>query len=474
MGGQPRFAFLDSRKQKKAGFEGGANTTATTATTTQGDYELEDGDTLWLLNGQEEYQGPTADHYTAEDAAEARVTVLDGTDVWVDPEAIEQVKRIVRASPLTVERAVGLPDLHQGPTGVAILATVPMPKLPGYDIGCGMSLFPTRIPSNIARDRVARCMARLDLDNGEALSLSLSCVRLVRESLNPEPSIFPVHAGDFPIDPHFGTIGGGNHFAELQTIDPEVPLSEAVAGLLDPSRAVLLVHSGSRGHGQRVFATHSDGHDPEGYMKEHEELVHWAKRNRAEIARRFLRQFAACSAAEEQEQEPAEAGPAGAAPEAVSYLDQAPEAVIDIAHNWIQRLPDGKFLHRKGAAPSHEGSLSLLPGSRATASYVLVCNGTHDRDLNSVAHGAGRRLSRADARRKVTADGSGSAGGGGDLTRGSTVVCKCKNLLLEEAPQAYKDVEAVVQCMVGRGMCSVGARMLPIATYKTRSSSHSA
>ncbi len=326
-----------------------------------------------------------------------------------------QIRNTVSAAGGSILRAVGLPDLHQGPTGVAILAKSPMPKLPGYDIGCGMALFATRIPASIARDRVARCLTRMDLDEGE-------------------------HADD----PHLGTIGAGNHFAELLVIDGAVPLADEMRPLMDPDRAVLLVHSGSRGHGSRVYSEHADGHDLEGYMREHERLVAWAARNRAEIARRFLRQFAGGGGAAEDDQ----------------TGEEQPSALIDIAHNWIERLPDGSFLHRKGAAPSHAGSLSLLPGSRATASYVLVGDGLMARDLGSVAHGAGRRMSRADARRCGAASD--------DLTRGGTVVCESKELLLEEAPHAYKDVEAVVSCMVQRSMCRVGARLIPIATYKTR------
>ncbi len=362
---------------------------------------------------------------------QSRVTILDGADVWIDPEAVEQVHNTVRASFGEILRAVGMPDLHHGPTGVAILARRPLPKLPGYDIGCGMALFRTRIPASLSRDAVARRMARLDLDSGED-----------------------------PADPFLGTIGGGNHFAELLVIDSATPIADEASTLLDPRHAVLLVHSGSRSHGERVFAAHSDGANPEEYMREHMGLVGWARSNRAAIARRFLRQFAAGGAADADAD--AHGGATGAE-------EDGPEAIIDIAHNWIEELPDGTFLHRKGAAPARAGTLSLLPGSRATASYVLACAdddaAASVNHLASLAHGAGRRLSRAAARR-VGADGGGPAGG--DATRGGTVVCGDKVLLAEEGAHAYKDVEGVVACMVARGMCRVAARLLPIATYKTR------
>jgi release factor H-coupled RctB family protein len=315
---------------------------------------------------------------------------------------------------------VGLPDLHQGPTGVSVLAKAPIPKLPGPDIGCGMSLFVTDIQANLSIKKIVKRMERLNLEEGE----------------------------DFD-DPDLGTIGGGNHFAELQYIDDAVPLDPAFDTLLGPdarSKAFLMVHSGSRSHGSKLFAELGDGSDPERYMLEHVQLVEWAKKNRMEIARRFIEQFTG------------------------SASSAHPVPLIDIAHNWIENLPDNRgFLHRKGAAPSTPGSLSLLPGSRATASYVLVCNGDMERDLCSVAHGAGRRLSRSDARKQGRSLAAARSGGQReDLTRQGTILCTCKNLLLEEAPYAYKDVEGVVATMVDRGMCAVGARLLPMATYKTR------
>ena len=387
-----------------------------------------EGARLWLVGASEVYQGPSEDKALLDDI-QNRVSILDGNGVWIDPEAVDEIHNTVRESSQDILRAVGMPDLHHGPTGVAILASRPLPKLPGTDIGCGMALFRTRIPATLSRDAVARRMQQLNLD-----------------------------VGDDPSDPHLGTIGGGNHFAELLVVDAATPVDPAADGLLDPRFAVLLVHSGSRAHGERVFAAHAAGARPVEYMREHVALVDWARRNRAAIARRFLRQFAG-------EDAPVVGGP--------GEDSDVPEPLVDIAHNWIEELPDGTFLHRKGAAPARPGLLSLLPGSRATASYVLVAAAEGDPagggggggvaaspHLASLAHGAGRRLSRAVARRR--------GGAGGDETRGGTVVCEDRRLLAEEGAHAYKDVEAVVACMVARGMCRVAARLLPIATYKTR------
>ena len=115
----------------------------------------------------------------------------------------------------------------------------------------------------------------------------------------------------------------------------------------------------------------------------------------------------ACAHAKGLDATPAFAAPPG-------YLRACARVHSHTHTHRIERLPNGTFLHRKGAAPSHPSSLSLLPGSRATASYILLCAGTEARDLCSVAHGAGRRLSRADARRRAPPS---------DPTRGGTVVC---------------------------------------------------
>eukprot|EP00955_Chlamydomonas_euryale_P044232 352836-Chlamydomonas_euryale.AAC.1 len=137
-----------------------------------------------LLLPGEVYSGPGPEAFVAASDAAARVSILDGVglsaaaDVWIDRESVAQVHQLVRgAPPGTVLRAVGLPDLHAGPTGVAVHATAPMPRLPGYDIGCGMALFATRVNAGMTRDGVARRMARVDMDIGEATGTELELLR---------------------------------------------------------------------------------------------------------------------------------------------------------------------------------------------------------------------------------------------------------------------------------------------------------
>ena len=328
------------------------------------------------------------------------VTVVTSEELGCEEEARQQLDRL--ALHPAVRQIVAMPDLHAGPTGVVVLAEEPLPFLHGYDLGCGMSLFRTNI-STTSSEVIRNHLTRVCLEHGED-----------------------------PSDPWMGTLGGGNHFVELLQVDTTMEIDPALE--LDPYSLLLLVHSGSRGHGERAFKRFV--HDPVGYMDAQPFLIDWAKRNRQTIARRFLEQFWHT--------------PPSSTP---------PTPWIDTPHNFIE-VEGTKFLHRKGAVKGGNGTLTLLPGSRGTASYILIAETTQPDFLGSLAHGAGRKMNRAEARHVHSKE---------DLTRGGTVVCCNTKLLREEAPYAYKDVDAVVRCMHTHGMCRVGARLLPVATYKTTS-----
>lgn len=96
---------------------------------------LSQGASVWVVHGEEPYSGPSDSQAQAAACCSECVSVLDGADVWIDPEAVKQVHMTVLNAGGMIMRAVGMPDLHQGPTGVAILARAPMVKIPGYDIG---------------------------------------------------------------------------------------------------------------------------------------------------------------------------------------------------------------------------------------------------------------------------------------------------------------------------------------------------
>jgi release factor H-coupled RctB family protein len=245
-----------------------------------------------------------------------------------------------------------------------------------------------------------------------------------------------------------GTIGGGNHFAELQEVH-RVHDEQAAARLgLEADKLVLTVHSGSRGLGHAILRHHVDRHraqglpedDPEAaqYMERHDYAADWARANRALIAHRFL-----------------------------EALGASGDALTDSCHNTLtrrQREGHSGWLHRKGAAPSDQGP-QVIPGSRGALSYLVEPVDSGDRAAWSLAHGAGRKWSRGQARQKL---GRTHRDALTQTELGSQVICEDKQLLYEEAPQAYKDIHRVIQDMEEEGLVRVIATLKPVITYKVR------
>ena len=199
---------------------------------------------------------------------------------WIEGAAEEQLDRV--SDMAGVSHVAAFPDLHPGkygPVGCAILADRIYPQLIGNDIGCGMSLYALDLPARKLRlERAARKLRALEGAWNGAAGERLAAPGLARDLHS--------HA--------LGTIGGGNHFCELQVADA-VSKSSLPAGLnLKQGDLVLLVHSGSRSLGMAVFGSVLDGFaglDPEGlqgraYLEAHGNAVRWASLNRLLIAER--------------------------------------------------------------------------------------------------------------------------------------------------------------------------------------------
>jgi len=362
--------------------------------------------------------------------------VVRSASSWMVSEAEEQLRRVPQLDGMT--RVVGMPDLHPGkgsPIGAAYFSeTRIFPPLVGGDVGCGMGLWQTEVTRRrVKKDKWERRLRSGDLEmpwSGDAahwLAQHGACACGHERSL--------------------GTVGRGNHFAELlEVVHVEDATAFAAAGLR-ADRVQLLVHSGSRGLGRDLLDAHLsqfgearlEGEGPEGqaYLARHDAAVVWAKANRALLAER---------------------------------LDEAlglrPSLVLDVVHNSVTRARWGGvegFLHRKGAAPA-DAPLVVVPGSRGTHSYLVAPRGDGEVNGHSLAHGAGRKWTRSEARGKLERRFSRSS-----LRRtalGGRVVCDDTALLYEEAPQAYKAIETVVEAMVEAGVAQVVAVLAPLLTYK--------
>jgi release factor H-coupled RctB family protein len=365
----------------------------------------------------------------------ARVRIVASSQSWVEGEAVRQLEAVARLPGMRL--AVGLPDIHPGkgaPVGAALASEGFLyPFLVGNDIGCGMGLWDVELAARKAKPE--RWAAKLDLDgpwegNAEAF--------LVDQGV--EPAGFELA---------LGTVGGGNHFAEVQRVDA-VHDADVFGSLgLREDRLLLLVHSGSRGLGEATLRTHVDKHgagglpedsdDARRYLKRHDHAVAWGRANRALIAQRML-----------------------------DGIGSTGRRVLDVCHNSvISRDVEGCtcWLHRKGAAPSDQGPV-VIPGSRGALSYLVLPVGEGSASAHSLAHGAGRKWNRTHARERMRERFSAES-----LTRTSFkshVICEDKDLLFEEAPPAYKAIDRVVTDLVEAGLVRVVATLAPMLTYKTR------
>jgi len=364
-----------------------------------------------------------------------KISLFTTPSTWIEGESIRQLERVA-ALPGMVQVA-GFPDLHPGkggPVGAAMLSEgVFYPYLVGSDVGCGMALFATDLTA--AKAKPEKWAKKL---NGLERSWDGDVAGWLRERWAPD--LFASSAG---------TIGMGNHFAELLRVkDVTDDLSFCSEGL-DEKSLFLLIHSGSRGLGEMLLRSHVDIHKDGGldagsdeatcYLTRHDDAMNWATANRQLIAHRVAEQLG------------------------VEY-----RLIADLAHNSITKVIINEkeaYLHRKGAAPSNQ-PLIVIPGSRGACSYLVKPTGDQAANLWSVAHGAGRKWNRSECegrlREKYSADSMKKT------KLGSYVICEDKELLYEEAPQAYKDIESVISDMVSFGLISVVAVFEPVLTYKVR------
>ena len=366
--------------------------------------------------------------FHAEGEKPCSVTRFYSSSAWIEGKAEDQLTSV--STLMGMETVAAFPDLHPGkygPVGSAMLASRLFPRLVGNDIGCGMSLYQLDIsPGKLKLDKAAKRLRALEGPS------ELDSVSLLEEAGLP-PDLAPQS---------LGTIGGGNHFCELQSL---CWVNEAESLGLDRNRLYLLVHSGSRALGLAVFSPVAE-HPGEGYsgkedmakayLAAHDEAVLWAKLNRQCIAMR-----------------------------AAKALRADISLVADSPHNQVEVLPDGRFLHRKGAALAKPGALVPLAGSRESNSHLMLALPGVSQALTSLAHGAGRKYDRSSMHGRVMAKKS-HLQALAQPKHGARVICEDKALLVEEAANAYKNVDKVAEDLAAFGLARSVARFTPLITFK--------
>jgi tRNA-splicing ligase RtcB (3'-phosphate/5'-hydroxy nucleic acid ligase) len=441
----------------------------------------------------------------------------------LDDKSIEQAINAATL-PGLVGRVIVMPDVHQGygfPIGGVAATRYPdgviSPGAIGYDINCGVRLLGSTIEYEVIRSRLDDLATALDQYCPSGVG-SKGALRLTEAELNQvcengsrwahqkgrateqdlrrteengclagaDPSQVSKRAKERGRS-QLGTLGAGNHFIEVDVVDRVFAGDAAQAMGLHEGCLVVQIHCGSRGFGHQICTDYVQ--DFQGAVKRYRitlpdrELV-CAPLNSPEGQSYLAAMRCAANFAFANRQILAHA--ARQAFEAVlagQVKHWQLHQIYDITHNMgkietheIDGEPMKVCVHRKGATRAFGpgspelpeeyraiGQPVLVPGSMGTASWVLAGTAASmERSFGSSCHGAGRVMSRHQAKREVR----------GETLRheleadGIKVRAGSLPGLAEEAPQAYKNVDAVVETVAGAGIARLVARLKPVAVIK--------
>ena len=353
---------------------------------------------------------------------------------WLEGAAVEQFNRVLGFDGIL--RGAGFPDLHPGrgvPVGAAFLSEgLIYPALIGNDIGCGMTLFDTGIPARkLKTDKLLRKLG--DEPESVIQQLSLECLPEMNGEMDDNLGML-------------GTLGHGNHFAEILELEALLDADACRELSISKGNALLLIHSGSRAYGEALWRDFAAKHGDEGvdatsddgaaYLERHAQLIRWASFNRRLVAKAFSK-LLSCDLTE----------------------------ILDSTHNSITPFGDGQFIHRKGASAVEAGKPVVVAGSRGTFSYLVKPVGDLDEHLFSLAHGAGRKWNRQSTAARIR-EKHGDVQSLMQTKLGTKVVCPSKELLYEEAPEAYKNFEDIIDDLKSFGLATPIAQLKPIVNIK--------
>lgn len=430
--------------------------------------------------------------------------------------SLEQLVNVA-SLPTIVKYSLGMPDIHQGyGSSVGAVFAFPVeggiisPSGIGFDIDCGIRLLtlPMRVeeltlnkakfhefvrmlykgvPSGVGES------GHVNLNNAQMDSVLKEGVEwLVKQGWAFEEDLVhteeqgkhraakPEHVSRQAKNrgqDQLGTLGAGNHFLEIQKIEKIFLSEEAKQMGLEEGRVAIMIHCGSRGLGHQVCSD---------YAKE--ALRDLIKRNiilpdrqlayaefNSDIGQRYFGAMAAAANFAWSNRQLIAHRVRQVCERVYGIKPQEVKLVYDIAHNLAKiekhemRVQASGYgvqeliVHRKGATRAFPGQPVLIPGSMGTASYVLV--GTQkamEESFGSSCHGAGRVWSRSEAKRKIH---------GGTLKKeleaqGIVIEAGSMSGLAEEAPQAYKDVDEVVEVVDKVGIAKKVARLRPMGVIK--------
>jgi len=436
----------------------------------------------------------------------------------------EAIKQAVNASTLPgVQKAIYvMPDVHVGygfPVG-GVMATdtetgVISPGSVGYDINCGVRLIATNLDSNRIEKVIKQLMNEI-LNKIPAGVGSKSGIKLTKNQLkevvikgarwatemgfgpeediehiesfgrlaDADPDVISDHAYERGAG-ELGTVGSGNHFVEIQKVEKvyDTEIAEKI-GIWE-NQVVITVHSGSRGFGHQICVD---------YLKIAKNVLNKYKISLPDIQ-------LACMPFKSEEGQDYFRAMCGGANYAfanrqilgfrtadtirkflnISWEDLGYRLIYDHAHN-IAKIEEHRIgnitkrvvVHRKGATrsfpPGHPevppayretGQPIIIPGDMGRASFLLVGRSdSMEKSFGTACHGAGRLMSRRKAKEFVKEQGLEK------VIKDMVVVARGKGTIMEEIPQAYKDVTEVVRVVEEVGIATIVAKLKPLGTLK--------
>lgn len=373
--------------------------------------------------------------------------------VWaIDPEqgALDQADNIARL-PFVISHVALMPDAHQGygmPIGGVLFADkAVVPYAIGVDIGCGVVLYQTDLSAEqvapVLPALLADILANVPVGNGpqaehaEPMALGLEDVPVLKAEWIDKAS----H--------QLGTLGGGNHFIELQADED--------------GRVYLMLHSGSRSLGKKIcdhFHKLALSLNQRWHSALPDKELAYLPHGTPEFDDYWAGMSAALTFAERNRLEMA--GEVEAALRRQFTGNWLFEQIVDCHHNyaaWESHAGRNGIVHRKGAVRARVTDDVLIPGSMGSASFWGRGLGNPD-SFQTCQHGAGRAMSRGAARRAISLDDMKAS----LAAAGTSVVTPDLDAVRDEAPGAYKDVEAVMAASTD--LVEVVKRLRPLGTVK--------
>ncbi len=364
----------------------------------------------------------------------------------IEAGALEQAKNLANL-PFSCKHIAVMPDAHQGygmPIG-GVLATqgVVVPNAVGVDIGCGMIAVKTTHVGNPGIKSVKEIIGELR----KQIPVGFNHHNVAHNwiGFDEAPDIPIIQQQLDPARKQLGTLGGGNHFIEVQ--------------LGDDNHIWLMLHSGSRNFGYKIareYHNRAKALCERWYSSVPKDLsflpIETSEAREYMDAMNFALRFAQASR---------EHMMAIVINVAYYFLDCTFGSSINIHHNyakWENHFGKNFIIHRKGATSAREGELGIIPGSQGSSSYIVKGLGNRE-SFMSCSHGAGRKMGRKQAKKELdlketikTLDNKG-------------IVHSIRGVdNMDEAPGAYKDIDEVMKAQ--SDLVEITVKLTPLGVLK--------